>query len=96
MYMALDSASLPHHANTYMPQALLQRWKPQSATAASSQPWRKEIVEHVQEDEVEAFEVMLRSMYKPELPEEVAGNGRLLLKAFTLADRCFLVTQYDS
>ena len=64
------------------PQAMLQRWTASSSASTSS---RKEIVELIKEDEVGAFEIMLKLMYKPDLPESVAGDGRVLLKTFTLA-----------
>ena len=73
--------------------AMLQRWKPSAAdeSALGSESKRmievKDIVERIQEDEVEALEVMLRCMYRPDLTEGVACNGRLLLKVFTLSDR---------
>ena len=67
-------------------QAMLQRWKP-SAAPPSGMIQIKEIVEHIQEDEVQAFEVMLRQMYKPELAARAACSGQLLLKVFSLSDR---------
>ena len=52
------------------------------ADNASSSCASSELVEHVEECELEAMELLLKSMYMadPELPEEARGNGKLLLQ----------------
>ena len=68
--------------------ALLLRWRPiaaesNDAAASPETPARPEMLLHVDhEDELEAFEAMLKCMYKAGLPEEVRmkGQSRLLLQ----------------
>ena len=51
-----------------------------SITPSSLAP--SELVEHVEECELDAMELLLKSLYKadPDLPEEARGNGHLLLQ----------------
>ena len=80
--------------------ALLQRWKSDaaptagasiSADASASPPpaasTRMELVEHVEEGELDAVELLLKCMYKVGIPEEAHGNVRLLLQVYRLADK---------
>ena len=76
--------------------ALLLRWRPAPAAAsaeaaASSETTtsRPELLLHVDhEDELEAFELLLKCMYKAGLPQEAdRGQSRLLLQTYCLADR---------
>ena len=69
-------------------QAELRRWEASSALSPCPSTTRMKIVLHLQDDEVEAFEVLLRLMYTPEVSEVESKNGRLLLRVFSLADRC--------
>ena len=48
---------------------------------------RTELVEHVEECELEALELLLKCLYKAEVPKEAWSNIRLLLQMFRLADK---------
>ena len=72
--------------------ALLQRWKsnantPEGTSAAASSAARSELVQHVDEGELDAVELLLKCMYKAGLPEEAHGNIRLLLQIYRMADK---------
>ena len=45
------------------------------------------LVEHVEEGELEAVELLLKSLYSPGVPKEAQENGRLLLQMYRLADK---------
>ena len=55
---------------------------PSSSAADAASSASSELVEHVEECEVEAMELLLKSMYKadPDLPKEARGDGQLLLQ----------------
>ncbi len=72
--------------------ALLQRWNGSVATPQQAvdqpPPARFQLVEHVELDELEAAEMVLRCLYKTgELPQPAHGNPMLLLKMHRLADK---------
>ena len=79
--------------------ALLQRWKSNAAPTAakgrkkvSAPPLpvasaRIELVEHVEEGELDAVELLLKCMYKAGVPEEAHGDIQLLLHVYRLADK---------
>ena len=61
-----------------------------AARAALSMPAisaKPELVEHVEEGELDAVELMLKCLYKVELPQEAQGNGHLLLQVYRMADK---------
>ena len=53
-----------------------------TASTASTANTSSELVEHVEECELEAMELLLKSLYKadPELTQEARSNGQLLLQ----------------
>ena len=55
---------------------------------------RAELVEHVEECELEAIELLLKCLYKVELTEEAQGNGQLLLQVYRLADKYLVPDLY--
>ena len=56
--------------------------EPESSTVASHSMSADELVEHVEECELDAAELLLKRLYTAEweLPEEAQGNGRLMLQ----------------
>ncbi len=59
-----------------------------SKNHAQPPPGRFQLVEHVQHDELEAAEMVIRCLYKTgDLPQPAHGNPTLLLKMHRLADK---------
>ena len=59
----------------------------QTVLAGAAYAARAELIMHVKEGELEAVELLLKCLYKVELPEVTRGNGQLLLQVYCLEDK---------
>ena len=87
------------HRYLYPHQPLLARMDQSAAQAAGgaclgqtellvpASSARTELVEHVEECDMEAAELLLKCLYKAELPQEAQSNGQLLLQVYRLEDK---------